>query len=340
MAASAPITVIAKRRRVSIRLRLPIWTGLAVVALIVGAVAIAADPVDDEPVEDPPLPEKQAQLNAEQMATARMNYAVSVKQLDAAALPRHFDTLLRQKIEIVDKLCELTDAQKQKLEVAGRADNKGLIDRIEDIAMRYNRDKNDPVKAFELLKETIPIQRGVSRPGLSTNGSLFVTSVEQLLTPEQTIKYSPLRAVFRAGGLVQTWQRRDDEGLQINLTGTAFMDDDLALLTDWPELPTLYALNLAGTKVTDAGLEHLKRLPKLEMLVLSNTKVTDAGLLHLSALTDLQVLRLNNTHVTDFGLSVLTELTALRELRLKGTQVTDFRVAELQRALPELTIEK
>jgi len=307
------------------------------------AVASAGDPADEKSGETVPLPEQQAEAADRTVygwVFGDVNTGAARKQAAAVAAQQRLDTLLRQKIEIVDKLCELTDAQKQKLEVAGRADNKGLIDRIEDIAMRYNRDKNDPVKAFELLKETIPIQRGVSRPGLSTNGSLFVTSVEQLLTPEQTIKYSPLRAVFRAGGLVQTWQRRDDEGLQINLTGTAFMDDDLALLTDWPELPTLYALNLAGTKVTDAGLEHLKRLPKLEMLVLSNTKVTDAGLLHLSALTDLQVLRLNNTHVTDFGLSVLTELTALRELRLKGTQVTDFRVAELQRALPELTIEK
>jgi hypothetical protein len=307
------------------------------------ALASAGDPADEKSGEAVPLPEQQAETAARTVygwVFGDVNAGAARKQAATVAAQQRLDTLLQKKLEIVDGLCGLTDAQKQKLELAGRGDNKGLIDRIDDIAMRFNRDKNDPVKSVALWKETKPIQRGVIRPGLSTDYSLFVKSLEQLLTPEQTIKYAPLRAVFRAGGLVQTWQRGADEVFQINLTGTAFTDDDLAHLTEWSESPILYALNLAGTKVTDAGLEYLRRLPKLEMLVLSNTKVTDAGLVHLNALTGLQILRLNNTHATDVGLSGLKGLTALRELRLKGTQVTDAGVAELQRALPGLTINR
>ena len=43
-------------------------------------------------------------------------------------------------------------------------------------------------------------------------------------------------------------------------------------------LNKLKELNLAGTKVTDAGLVHLKELTNLELerLFLSSTRVTDA----------------------------------------------------------------
>ena len=46
---------------------------------------------------------------------------------------------------------------------------------------------------------------------------------------------------------------------------------------------------LDGTKVTDAGLEHLKGLTQLHKLGLNNTKVSDAGLEHLNGLTQLQM---------------------------------------------------
>jgi Leucine-rich repeat (LRR) protein len=40
---------------------------------------------------------------------------------------------------------------------------------------------------------------------------------------------------------------------------------------------TLRELNLANSKITDAGLEHLKGLTALKRLNLTNTGVTDAG---------------------------------------------------------------
>jgi len=39
----------------------------------------------------------------------------------------------------------------------------------------------------------------------------------------------------------------------------------------------LQALGLAGTRVTDAGLPHLKALTGLQVLELAGTRVTDAG---------------------------------------------------------------
>jgi len=42
-------------------------------------------------------------------------------------------------------------------------------------------------------------------------------------------------------------------------------------------LTSLQTLNLYGTKVTDAGLEHLKGFTNLETLSLYGTQITSAG---------------------------------------------------------------
>ena len=54
----------------------------------------------------------------------------------------------------------------------------------------------------------------------------------------------------------------------------------------------LRTLDLSSTKVTDAGLSHLKGLTNLNTLSLFGTKVTDAGMVHLTGLTNLSKLRL------------------------------------------------
>jgi hypothetical protein len=80
--------------------------------------------------------------------------------------------------------------------------------------------------------------------------------------------------------------------------------------------PRLAALQFKSTKITDAGLAHLKRLPQLRSVSLENAAITDAGLAHLKA------------------------LTGLEDLSLKGTGVTDAGVLEFQKALPQVKIER
>jgi Leucine-rich repeat (LRR) protein len=60
----------------------------------------------------------------------------------------------------------------------------------------------------------------------------------------------------------------------------------------------------------------------------------------LSKLPGLQRLRLDHTQVTDAGLRHLKGLTRLELLDLDSTQVSDAGVVELQRALPDLKIER
>ncbi len=102
---------------------------------------------------------------------------------------------------------------------------------------------------------------------------------------------------------------------------------------------TVVDVHLAGTQITDASLERLKRLTQLQTLDLWETKITDAGLEHLEGLTQLQVLDLWRAHVTDAGLKHLKGLTQLQTLGLCETKVTYEGVKGLQQAMPKCRIE-
>src|SRR5438132_7218776 len=73
-----------------------------------------------------------------------------------------------------------------------------------------------------------------------------------------------------------------------NLGGKVTRDDKL------PGKPVI-AVNLYGTKVTDAGLKELKHLKQLTSLNLACTQVTAAGLKELKHLKQLTSLKLSRT---------------------------------------------
>ena len=93
---------------------------------------------------------------------------------------------------------------------------------------------------------------------------------------------------------------------------------------------SVFRVSWQGTKVTDAGLEHLKGLNQLQYLDLTQAKVTDAGLKNLKGLNKLLHLSLISTGVTDAGLDNLKGLGQLKSLYLGGTQVTDAGLEKLK----------
>jgi hypothetical protein len=103
-------------------------------------------------------------------------------------------------------------------------------------------------------------------------------------------------------------------------------------------LGRLETLNLHGSSVTSAGLEHLRALTRLEHLRLDRTKVTDEGLAHLSGLASLEDLNLNFTVVGDPGLVHLRALKHLSALGLEKTKVTSAGMRALRNALPDVQI--
>jgi uncharacterized membrane protein/YHS domain-containing protein len=105
-----------------------------------------------------------------------------------------------------------------------------------------------------------------------------------------------------------------------SIAGPGFGDAELARLSALG--PNLRWLDLAGTKITDAGLGSLAAMPNLTRLHLERTAITDAGLARLGTLTELEYLNLYGTAITDAGLASLQSLPRLRHLYLWQTKVT------------------
>ena len=131
-----------------------------------------------------------------------------------------------------------------------------------------------------------------------------------------------------------------------------------AVLVHLKVLTNLNKLFLYGTKVTDAGLGHLKgmNLHTLNIpqhaktdfglkhflaaveapakLELATWKITDAGLVHVKGMTNLKQLNLGSvlskSEITDAGMVHLKGLTKLQELHLNETKVTDAGLAHLK----------
>ncbi|MCL2648222.1 MAG: M48 family metalloprotease [Phycisphaerales bacterium] len=114
-------------------------------------------------------------------------------------------------------------------------------------------------------------------------------------------------------------------------------DEDFELFERFGELRELDVNgNRQGgerSKITDAGLAHLKGLGHLERLVLSHTEITDEGLAQAAEWKKLRDLILDDAPITDAGLVHLERLTELRKLNLRQTKISDAGLSHLKRLL-------
>jgi hypothetical protein len=109
-----------------------------------------------------------------------------------------FERLLETKIEVVDRVCRLSDAQKAKLRLAGRGDIERFFDLVERKQEKYRERfvMNDDENQRELLNWVIEMARDV-QPLRNTlqnspfgDGSLFSKALKTHLTSEQAAVYA------------------------------------------------------------------------------------------------------------------------------------------------------
>ncbi len=135
--------------------------------------------------------------------------------------------------------------------------------------------------------------------------------------------------------LVDTFQRLgasahvDDAGHLISLSCDNTAVTDL-LLKRLARSTTLTHLSLAGTQITDDGLQYLQNMKRLKILSLGQTAVTDAGLRQLEPLEQLEYLGLRGTKVTDSGLKTVAGFRQLKGLHLGETAITSHGLMALK----------
>ena len=145
-------------------------------------------------------------------------------------------------------------------------------------------------------------------------------------------------SIKKNGGLVLPSPGGENQwDIQFQLRGRDLTDAELA---DVAKLGNVVELNLRDTKITSAGLVHLKGLAKLTRLHLERTNVGDEGIANLTKLTTLEYLNLYGTKITDKSLDHLAGLKNLRQLYVWQTDVTDAGIAKFKKALPAVSVVK
>jgi hypothetical protein len=282
-----------------------------------------AEQADRDREKIAPQPKQQAR-GATGLARAVNKYSSSMRLVEAVTVPQQLEANLRKKVALIHHLCELTAAQKQKLELAGRGDLRRHVDHVVEIEAKYELVKSDLDKLSELADEALLIRRSVLN--FSNDDSVLLKVLDKVLTPEQIARYQPLRDIIRAGGRARIDERDTGPVLAISLNETGVTDDGLAVVK---ELQNVQYLSVARTRVTDAGLAHLEALTTLEYLDLDDTRVTDAGLAHLAGLSRLNTISLQSVPVTSAGLAHMKGLTALRDVYLTNTRAGDAALVDL-----------
>ena len=86
------------------------------------------------------------------------------------------------------------------------------------------------------------------------------------------------------------------------LAGTEITDEDLIHLSRFP----VDHLNLAGTEISEAGIDSLTKLPRLESLILDNIPLSDECVDELASIVQLSKfrrLRIRRTRISDEGIA-------------------------------------
>jgi hypothetical protein len=273
-----------------------------------GSQAIRADDVEAE--------DEEGAANAEEVVAQ----PESAQDSGRGETPRGPEVYLRQKIATIDLLCRLSNAQKEKLQLAGKID---LARRLSGLPRPEKVDEADRRGLRRMQVEVLhsaPID----------DGSFFSKVLKSTLTNAQRVRCEALlTGTARVTGFRFRGEHEDPEGIQdARFPGTSFGDGDVL---DLRAMSSLESLDLESTAITDAAMTHLRGLANLEELDLGRTQIGDRGVANLKELRSLKRLRLGGTQITDAGLSNIRQLELLNELDLHETRIDGSGLAALER---------
>jgi len=148
-----------------------------------------------------------------------------------------------------------------------------------------------------------------------TDPTLLVVLSDKQVTPQGTLSAELLDQLKKLSG-----------ALFISLAGTRVSDAGLQQLEELNVVGL--NLELAG-RVSDAGLEHFERLRQLRVLILTGTNITHAGIRHLTANKNLVALDLEVCDgITDDACEPLGTMRQLKALIFKKTGFEPHRIGD------------
>jgi len=98
------------------------------------------------------------------------------------------DSKLELQTNDIHLACQLTEAQRKKLELVGRHQAKQLFDQIAELRLRFERSKRTQQEVNRFWQEIQPLRIALMG-GRLADSSMFDKVVRKTLTPEQLPKY-------------------------------------------------------------------------------------------------------------------------------------------------------
>jgi hypothetical protein len=144
---------------------------------------LAGEPGAPLPLEADAAPMTQQQFNdwAEQ--------SVFSSDRNALTWRSRLSARLELKLEYLQRTCGITEAQTKKLRLAGNADIKRLIDRLDADKRSFAIAKDDSTQIAQLQSDVQEL-RDASGSSLLEEGSLFAKTLQKALSRKQFAKYS------------------------------------------------------------------------------------------------------------------------------------------------------
>jgi hypothetical protein len=172
------------------------WFTVALVAVFFAgmlAVPIAADDAtpaqDDATVEEPPTAEPPSPGPAPVDQTFD-TVVFGGHSPDAASMVRgRLQRNLRRKLALLGRVCDLSVAQKEKLDRAGRGDIKRLFEQVEEQRTKFKDAGAVTAMAVKRLASDTADLRFALRTGPFGDESWFEKALRRTLSPEQIEKY-------------------------------------------------------------------------------------------------------------------------------------------------------
>ncbi len=167
------------------------WAAACLVALSILGVGSAAFAQNDD--DDPP---EEALLGQPQV----QNFEMPENQFDqwvfqnfptATGARKKLEQMLTLQMDDVDRACQLSDAQKKKLLLAGRGDILRFFESVEVVRKKFLLVRKDQQKFNEIWQDISPLQVKF-QAGLFSDDSFYHKTLRNMLKGEQLSKYSEI----------------------------------------------------------------------------------------------------------------------------------------------------
>jgi hypothetical protein len=204
------------------------WRGqlFALVALAWAFSAGSAAVAHDDPEEDeaePVAAERQVVLSEQQFdqmvfggsSAQRIVVENGVRKVVApipnteADARKRMESALQAEMQAIHIKCSLTDAQKKKLQLAGRGDIADFCSRVHELRTKCTAKAMSQQQYNEVIQELQPL-RYLPQYGALGESSLFRKTLRNLLNDEQLVRYRSLereRRVTLVEGALRNWDR-------------------------------------------------------------------------------------------------------------------------------------